>query len=231
MSYNTLAVPQYEVLHRNYFLEKRNGFFIECGAGTTGNVCVFFENKMGWSGLNIEASKYAFAELEKCRPHSKNLNLGLSNINGAKMFLDIISAPGGGHGNGAFQHTPAHKSILDSYGCKYERYPVKTLTFKSLVDQHVEKYTDSIDLMVLDVEGHELEALQYLPRVDEKYHPKVLCVEYPIVGLAELIIQLSDLGNYKYDFVSVNNAFFHKASFSEFERDDWYGATEVMSDI
>jgi|LakMenEpi03Aug12_release.lakeMendotaPanAssembly.Ray.scaffolds.fasta_scaffold59755_2 hypothetical protein len=44
------GVPVDKFLHDNYFKDKRDGFFIECGAadGLNLSCCKFFEETMGW---------------------------------------------------------------------------------------------------------------------------------------------------------------------------------------
>ena len=75
-----------------------------------------------------------------------------SNKEGIMMFRDIIVAPGGGHENGSFTHTPAHKKELDGYNCTYDEYEVPVTTISALV----EKYSISeIDLLSLDAEHHD----------------------------------------------------------------------------
>jgi len=48
---------QDQVLYENYFKDKRNGFYIKCGAESMGTESYFFEMELGWKGINIEASK------------------------------------------------------------------------------------------------------------------------------------------------------------------------------
>ncbi len=55
--------------------------------------------------------------------------------------------------------------------------------------------------------------------------PKVVSVEYPIVGFNILKSAMENLG-YNYNFVSFNNAFF-----SDEVRDNWWGTTERMDDL
>ena len=54
-----------KVIHETFFPEKRNGFFVECGAydGLGESTCKFFEETMGWTGLNIEPVPYTFDRL------------------------------------------------------------------------------------------------------------------------------------------------------------------------
>src|SRR3989304_3789195 len=91
--------PQDQVLYENYFKDKRNGFYIECGAESIGTESLFFEKELDWKGINIEASKREYARLIINRPNSINLHLGLSNKTGTLEFTEVVSAPGGGNIN------------------------------------------------------------------------------------------------------------------------------------
>ncbi len=211
--------PEDEVAYVNYFSDNRKGFYIECGAGYMGKACVGFYRNLGWLGINLEASKYWFKSLQDIRPEAINLNMGLSNKEGIMMFRDIIVAPGGGHENGSFTHTPAHKKELDGYNCTYDEYEVPVTTISALV----EKYSISeIDLLSLDAEGHEIQILEGM--IGSRVLPEVVCVEYPISGLNNIKSIMSEFG-YNFNFISFNNAFF-----SFIDKETWFGATERMPD-
>ena len=78
-------------LHLNYFPNKKDGFFIECGAADGFNLssCKFFEEFMGWKGVNMEASPDKYKKLVENRPNSfLNLNKGLLHESGKFVFRD-----------------------------------------------------------------------------------------------------------------------------------------------
>ena len=64
-----------------------------------------------------------------------------------------------------------------------------------------------VDLFVLDVEGFEIEAIKGM--VGSKYLPKIMCVEYPHVGLENIKNLLTNM-DYKFDILKDNNAYFIK---------------------
>lgn len=215
--YGQWKPQQDEVIYRNYFLDKKIGTSIECGASCGGTSTHFFAD-IGWECYYIEPSKYAFSCL-KDYLKGDNIycyNFALSDKNGIAVFKDIISAPGGGNDNASLQHTEKHMQELLGYGCKFEDYEVNTLTYKQFV-------RTPVDLFVLDVEGFELQVIGGMK--DSKFLPSVVCVEYPISGLDNIKKSLINLG-YKFNFVSFNNAFF---SFTE--KDSWFGETERMPDL
>ncbi len=219
--------PEDEVAYRNYFQNgPEDGFFIECGAGNYGSACRFFEETLGWKGLNLEASPRMFKNLNESRTSKKSLNLhcGLSNRSGTAIFTDIIRAPGGGGGNGSFSHHPKHKKILDGYGCTYEDIEVEIWRYRDLFDDlYYLGHIPYVTYLSLDVEGHELQVIEGM--AGSVVLPDVICVEYTVSGLDNIRIALENLG-YTYNFVSFNNAFF-----SHIQKDSWWGATDKLEEL
>ena len=80
---------------------------------------------------------------------------------------------------------------------------------KELIDTLMEdKFPkQEVDLFVLDVEGFEIEAIKGM--VGSKYLPKIMCVEYPHVGLENIKNLLTNM-DYKFDILKDNNAYFIK---------------------
>lgn len=216
--YGQWSPPVDEVIYKNYFVDKIGGIALECGAAEFGESCKFFEETLNWTVYNLEASKYTFRRLRDNRPNSFNLNIGLSDQDGVKEFKDIIAAPGGGHGNGSLGHTPEHLRQLEGYQVVFEEYSIETITYKSFLANIKLK---TLDLLVLDVEGHELEVIKGMNNCDVL--PQVFVVEYPVVGLELLKESLQSLG-YHFNFISFNNAFFSSQDIVK----DWFGQTELM---
>ena len=211
--------PVDQVLYENYFKDKRDGFFIECGAGSSGESCFFFERYLNWTDINIESSKYEFRNLDQFRLNSTNLNLGLSDKRSLLKFTDVISAPGGGNGNGSFFHKDWHKDLLlNKYECILEEYFVPTITYKDLIKLNK---INHVDLFVLDVEGHELNVIDGMG----ENLPDVICIEYTISGLEEIKLKLIDK-KYKFNFLSFNNAYF-----SFINKNKWFGETNEYSNL
>ena len=90
MYYGQLKIDQY--LHTTFFQNVRGGFFIECGAcdGVLASTCKFFEDSMGWTGINIEPAPPLFKLLQKKRPKSSNLNIALSDTDTVRTFTHAI---------------------------------------------------------------------------------------------------------------------------------------------
>jgi FkbM family methyltransferase len=199
-------------IHERYFLDKRNGISIECGAfdGVMESATYFFEESMGWSAINIEASPPIYNMLDSNRKKSININKGLSNKKGNLIFNHAIHPQHGvKFGNGSFNHKESHIDILKMENCTFESYEVETIPYRDLIDVIMDQNFNgrTVDLFVLDVEGFEVEVLDGM--VGSKYLPNIFCIEYPHVGLDKLQEILVDLG-YRFDTINETNAYFIK---------------------
>lgn len=202
----TPSVDQF--IFERYFPEIGiEGVFVECGAfdGLTECSCKFFEETMGWKGYNFEPIPWIFKDLQINRPLSTNLNYGLSNNTGKAIFY-AVNHPTFGLNctNGSLQHQDSHKAILDEMGCDFQEIEVKLTTWPTFIkDFNIQR----VDLLVLDVEGHELSVLEGMKDCDVL--PDVICIEYGHLGLGKVRDHLEPLG-YCYDITSNANAYFIK---------------------
>jgi FkbM family methyltransferase len=201
--------PVDQVLFERYFQGVRGGFFIEAGAfdGLIESSCKFFEESLGWRGANLEPTPWNFRLLERNRPGSLNLQLALSDVRGTASFTQAVHPQRGQHfGNGSLGHTPEHLRILEKEGCRFEQFPVPTLTYRDFV---AEQGITRVDLMVLDVEGHEPQVIAGMAGCPVL--PRVLCVEHGHNGVEGTTRMLAPLG-YRYDFSSHNNSMYRLAA-------------------
>lgn len=203
--YGQFDPPVDKFLYERYFSgRKLSGVVLECGAfdGLTESSCRFFEETLGWFAINVEASPSIYAELVKKRPLSRNLNVALSNRRGEAEFVDV-SYPGYELcTNGSLSHLQAHREWLDNANCTYAKTVVPTCTYKQLVE---ELALDRLNLMVLDIEGHELQALEGF--VGARVLPEILCVEHGHLGVDAIRHAVEPLG-YAFDVTSHVNSFF-----------------------
>lgn len=205
--YGQFQPPVDKFLFERYFKEKRDGTLIECGAfdGQLESSCKFFEEFMGWKSINIEASPPVYNNLIKNRPNSINYNVALSNSSGVARFSHVISPDmGENFGNGSLSHLDVHKNALIKEGCKFVNYDVKTITYKQLIEMTKIK---KLDLMVLDVEGHELSVIEGM--IGSTVLPEIFCIEHGHLGVEKVRSALSKLP-YKYDTSLHVNSFFIK---------------------
>ncbi len=200
-----------KVIHERFFISKRNGFYVECGAfdGITYPTCKFFEESMGWTGMNIEPAPHSFKLLVENRPPpaSININCALSNVDAEMPFAQPVHPTFGINcNNGSLKHTQAHLRILLDSGCSFVPFKVACKRFDTLAKEIT---IPNIDLFVLDVEGHEIEALQGMLTLDHAKLPQVLCVEYSFCGGISALDKLLK-SHYKLHSTYLQDAFYQK---------------------
>lgn len=197
-----------QVIFERFFKNKKNGFFVECGAfdGETESTCKFFEESLSWTGINIEPVPYAYNKLIINRPNCININAAISDKNDILNFTNAIHPILGlNFGNGSLAHSAEHKKSLIDEGCIFERFDVNVIKFFEIWDKH---HQPEIDLFVLDVEGHEINALYGILEIPNLFLPKVFCIEDTICNKDQLNMLLSL--DYSYHSSHAHNAFYIK---------------------
>lgn len=193
-------------IHEIFFPNKKNGFFVECGAynGIIDSTCLFFEETMDWKGLNIEAVPYLFDKLIVNRPNSINEHYALSSKNGIATFTNPLHPTlGRNFGCGSLSHSEEHMKGIR--GCKMDVFEVPTIRFSELFKKH---NLPDIDLFILDVEGHEEEALKGILEIPEHAYPKVFCIEHIMAEKDPIVDMISPF--YNYHSTTFHDIFFTK---------------------
>ena len=165
---------------------------MECGAvdGELLSSTKFFEESLGWKSIKIEPNADFFAKLETNRPKSININVALSDSEG-EAYLSIRR----GH------YLDAH--IVDTKA--KNTLPVQKAIFRNVV---AGLPVDHIDLMVLDVEGHEQRAMAGM--IGSRILPTVLCVEVNHSDKSQIKALAEEMG-YCYDFsITINHVYVKK---------------------
>jgi len=127
-----------------------------------------------------------------------------------------------GKGNSSLSHKEHQLKAQKQHNISPNFIDVKCLTFKTLAREYS---ILRVDILVLDVEGHELEVLEGFK--NSSVTPNVLCIEYPHIcvgipgGLKGLIPIVEGYG-YNFNMFVNNDAYFSK-SYKE-EDKNWFGA-------
>ncbi len=147
-----------EFLNNNYFKNKRDGVFIELGAldGVLYSNTKFFEDNLNWKGILIEPHPYKFKELVNNRPKNYLFNNLVSCSSEEllfKFFLDNYSGVSGVENTLPKEHLEGFYTFVNE--------PQGSIFIKPKTLAEIVKSTDikHIDLLSLDVEGHEYEVL------------------------------------------------------------------------
>lgn len=161
-----------KIIEKYYINQKRSdGIFMESGAfnGINKSLSLFLEKKYGFNGVLVEPILREYIKLRNNRPKCFNLNLCLSNENEKKEFIEMGM-------RSAFKDTEFTNSAL-----KYMDRRAKSGKVTKITKIHTKKAStimndlnlNYLDVWILDVEGHELQALQ---GYNFKHHPVYLIV-------------------------------------------------------
>jgi FkbM family methyltransferase len=153
--------------------DRPGGFFIECGAadGLIDSVTYALE-AAGWRGLLVEPQK-AWADRARAnRPHSTVAQTACSAPGGpASVQMRTVTGDDESAGLMASLASVDDQRKLDARGFALGTTTVPCTTMDALLAP----LTARVDVLVLDVEGHELEVLKGLSL--ERYRPSVLLIE------------------------------------------------------
>lgn len=224
--YGQFNPPVDKFIFQRYFKRHQGpGVALECGAfdGQLESSCKFFEETLGWQTVNIEPSPPIFEQLIKNRPLSRNLNLALSDKEGTAVFKQVVHPQFGEQcTNSSLNHLEKHKQQLDKMGCSYKQYEVKTVRYADLVRSIG---LSDLDLMVLDVEGHELAVIEGM--VGAPVLPRILCIEHGHLGVRKLRNAMRKLP-YVLDTTShVNSYYIYSEGMSALSK-MWYGLKSLV---
>lgn len=157
-------------LRENHFPDLNNGCFVDIGAydGTTGSNTLFFE-RLGWTGLCIEASPTQFRKLATSRS-TKSVHCAVADRESREKFLDIkqgYTQMGGLlsdlNDRQLSESSPTNQSV---------EVEVAVRPLSSLLSEH---NLNHVDYCSIDVEGGEFRVLHGIDF--EKHSFSVLSVE------------------------------------------------------
>ncbi|XP_012534778.1 uncharacterized protein LOC105835779 [Monomorium pharaonis] len=185
---------------REIFNDKKNGFFIECGAynGETRSNTLFLERFNGWSGLLIEADPINFTKMLQ-----KNRKAYLSptciSLTKSPTVMSFLMARNVGR-----LHEPENKTETAPTNTADVVYTGEHVRVQCLP---LKLYTAAlgvkiIDYFSLDIEGNEIDVLETIPF--NEVDIKTLSVEYihNAKGKKYLIDMMERRGYYVYSFVT-----------------------------
>lgn len=194
-----------DIILLNLFADKNNGTFVDvgCNRPIDGNN-TFNLYIRGWNGLNIDGNQNLINEYKYTRPMDTSICALVSNKEVEVPFYisktDKVST--------------INKEVLEKFKKQWEYSEndiiyKKTKTLTQILDEN--NYTNrTIDLLSIDIEGHDYEALLGLDF--NKYRPRVICIEihdfaYSNLQKNEIVKYLSD-NNYKLNNFAILNGFF-----------------------
>jgi FkbM family methyltransferase len=147
-----------EFLYNNYFKNKKNGVYIELGAldGVLYSNTKYFEDELEWNGILIEPHPYKFKLLQNNRPNNFLFNNLVSCKEEDVVFRYFVDNYCGVSGVEETLPKEHFNNFFNSINEPQERIIIKP---KSLTEIIKNTNLTHIDLLSLDVEGHEYEVL------------------------------------------------------------------------
>ena len=150
------------VLNEYFFKNKKNGRYIELGAldGVLYSNTKFFEDSLHWTGILIEPHPEKFKLLQLNRPRNFLFNNLVSCHKEPlefRYFVDDHAAVSGVENTLSQHHFDRYFENELEKSLPQNKIWIKP---KSLTEIVKETKLDHIDLLSLDVEGHEYEVLQ-----------------------------------------------------------------------
>lgn len=162
-------------------LPGRNGWFVEAGAndGFRQSNTYYLARFRGWRGVLIEPVPHLAEECRRKRPESQVFQCALgapanSNTELQLRYAGLMSCICGAF-NGDMDERQRSEDGQSVQGIPIQEtlfnVPMRTLT--ELLDES--RTPRNFDLLSLDVEGYEVEALKGLDL--QRYRPKAMCIE------------------------------------------------------
>lgn len=158
-----------ELVIRDFFQDRRNGFFVDVGCGhpIQDSNTYYLETHLGWSGIGVDALPEMARKWKRLRPASRFFNYVVTDHAGAaasffraeRRVRDISSLfkP---------EHDPAGGKV------ESEEIRVPAITLNELLERNG---VSRFDLLSMDIEGAEPLALAGLDV--ERFRPELACVE------------------------------------------------------
>ena len=135
-----------EWMIRDYFQDRREGFFVDVGANhyQDASKTFYLESNLGWSGLAVEPQVKFAADYAKFRPRTKFLPFFVSDASNETARLYII--------NKSSMVASSNREFVKNFGEPDEARDVPTMTLTDMLD--AEK-VQRLDFLSMDIELHE----------------------------------------------------------------------------
>jgi FkbM family methyltransferase len=171
-------------------IDRGGGFFVEAGAndGFTQSNTYWLERFRGWRGILIEPMPTYLEECRRERPDATVVHAALvPRGHGADtirmQFGDLMSSVHGAHGDAAEELRWVEPGLVLGWRETYE-VDVPARTLSDILDEHG---APEVDLLSLDVEGFEPQALRGLDL--ERHAPRWIVVEAHDLDLGRAAIE------------------------------------------
>jgi FkbM family methyltransferase len=189
-----------EWMIRDYFHDRRGGFFVDVGANhyQFASKTFYLESKLGWSGLAVEPQTKFAAEYATFRPHTKFLPFFVSDVSKATARLYII--------NESSMVASSNREFVKQFGEPDEARDVPTVTLSDMLDAEGVR---RIDFLSMDIELHEPLALKGFDI--DRFRPLLVCIEALLPVRQQILDYFAEHGYVvvgKYVWTDLENLYF-----------------------
>ena len=167
---------QDQTFHEELFGGRKGGVFVDVGAhdGVSFSNTLFFERELGWRGLCVEPIPEIFDALKKNRS-AICVRACVARKSGSKKFLRVrgyAEMLSGMLDSYDPRHAARVRQEVQEAGGSMETIDVPSVRLDELFRKHG---METIDLLCIDVEGAEIEALASFE--SDQFRPSVICIE------------------------------------------------------
>lgn len=157
-----------DMILEDHFRSQKKGFYLDIGCNRPIQGSNTFRLYLkGWNGINVDGNERLINDFKKVRKRDINLCEIVSNNDTPVSFFlsddDRVSTISGEFKEWIKEHRSYSKEIT-----------VKPKSVKLILDSYLPT-GQKIDLMNIDVEGHDYEVL--CSNDFDKYRPRVICIE------------------------------------------------------
>jgi FkbM family methyltransferase len=156
-----------ELIIRHFFDDQLDGVFLDVGCWDwqDGSTTLYLEEKLGWSGIGVDAQATVRRGYEMHRHRTKFMNYIVTDHSGTREKLYV-----------AGQISSINERHVELFpGAQWEEQKpieVPTITLDELLSQHG---VEHLDFLSMDIEGAEPKALAGFDI--QKYRPRLVCIE------------------------------------------------------
>ena len=165
---STYSQNEEDLFIDEYFKKKDSGFYIDIGCyHPTHGSNTYLLHRQGWLGINLDLDDVSIEYFNRSRKNSYNKKIALSDKKG---FIDLYRPHQKSAGQSVDQFAVSRMKQKD-----LEIIKVECDTLNNIIAQS--PFADrQIDLISIDVEGHEVAILKAFDF--EKYRPKLISLEF-----------------------------------------------------
>jgi FkbM family methyltransferase len=181
-----------EIILRRFFKFKNKGFFVDIGAHHP----LRFSNtyqlyKLGWRGINIDATPGSMTEFKHYRKEDINIEAGISDTN-ETLYFYCFNEPA----LNTFDEIKAKQIASSEQYNLIKKQEIKTVQLSEILNNYINS-DQEIDFFTIDAEGFDLKVLK--SNDWNKYKPNVIVVESSFIDITslsadEIFIYLDNLG-------------------------------------